>query len=442
MALTSGGSGGALPLRRIDVVADRLLLLGGSFPDARLRAQPSATGTDVRVEGPALVGGLSLPRAGRAPISGKFSRVFWTSARDAASRAVPPAGDAPTASAAASAQPATPAGGDEIDPASVPPLDIAIEALHVGDAVLGQAEVHTRPVAGGLRIERLQARSPEQRIDVSGDWLGRGASARTRLKVDVHSEDFGALLAGFGYGGRVAGGDGDAHLDAAWPGSPTGFRLADLEGRLTLAARGGRLVEVDPGAGRVLGLLSVAELPRRLMLDFRDFFSKGFAFNRIGGTVGFGDGQARSDDMNIDGPAAEIRIRGSADLRAQTFDQHIEVLPKSGNLLTVAGAIAGGPVGAAVGALTNAVLRKPLGEMGAKSYRVTGPWKDPKVEVSGREQVPSPQPARPPGQDAPASPPADAREAQGAAAPVVPAVGAGPAAPGLPNDAPAPTSKP
>ena len=154
-------------------------------------------------------------------------------------------------------------------------------------------------------------------------------------------------------------------------------------------------MEVEPGAGRVLGLLSVAELPRRLMLDFRDFFSKGFAFNRIGGNVRFSGGQARSDDMNIDGPAAEIRIRGSADLRAQTFDQHIEVLPKSGNLLTVAGAIAGGPVGAAVGAVANAVLRRPLGEINAKAYRVTGPWKDPKVEVAGREDAPAPAPAPP-----------------------------------------------
>jgi uncharacterized protein YhdP len=236
----------------------------------------------------------------------------------------------------------------------------------------------------------------------------------------------------------VAGGDGDAHLDATWPGSPAGFRLADLQGRLTLAAKDGRLVEVEPGAGRVLGLLSVAELPRRLMLDFRDFFSKGFAFNRIGGSVEFGNGQARSDDMNIDGPAAEIRIRGSADLRAQTFDQHIEVLPRSGNLLTVAGALAGGPVGAAVGALTNAVLRKPLGEMGAKSYRVTGPWKDPKVEVSGREQAP----AQPPTPTAPAPPPGDTREAQGAA-PVAPeATSAAQPAPGLPNDTAAPNSKP
>src|SRR3546814_8237458 len=76
--------------------------------------------------------------------------------------------------------------------------------------------------------------------------------------------------------------------------------MVNLQGRFTLAARDGQLVDVEPGAGRVLGLLSVAELPRRLLLDFRDLFSKGFAFNRIGGTIAFADGQARSDDMNID----------------------------------------------------------------------------------------------------------------------------------------------
>jgi uncharacterized protein YhdP len=136
----------------------------------------------------------------------------------------------------------------------------------------------------------------------------------------------------------------------------------------------------------VLGLLSIAQLPRRLTLDFRDFFSKGFAFDKLTGNMRIAGGKARSDDLLIDGPAAEIRIRGAADLRAQTFDQTIEVLPRAGNLLTAVGAIAGGPVGAAIGAAANAVLRKPLGQLAAKTYRVTGPWKEPKVEVVSREQ--------------------------------------------------------
>ncbi|WP_379655712.1 AsmA-like C-terminal region-containing protein [Pseudoxanthomonas sp. UC19_8] len=84
-------------------------------------------------------------------------------------------------------------------------------------------------------------------------------------------------------------------------------------------------------------------------------------------------------------------------MKAQTFDQTIHVLPRSGNLLTVVGAVAGGPVGAAVGAAANAVLRKPLSEVGAKTYHVTGPWKDPDVQVTEHnEAAPAPAPATTP----------------------------------------------
>ena len=63
----------------------------------------------------------------------------------------------------------------------------------------------------------------------------------------------------------------------------------------------------------------------------------------------------------------------------------MEVRPKSGSLLTAVGALAGGPVGAAVGAVANAVLDKPMRGIGAKTYRVTGPWAEPKVETLARD---------------------------------------------------------
>ena len=95
-------------------------------------------------------------------------------------------------------------------------------------------------------------------------------------------------------------------------------------------------------------------------------------------------GIARTDDITIKGPAADIHMRGSADVRNQRFDQTVDVLPKSGGLLTAVGALAGGPVGAAVGAVANAVLDKPMQEIGARTYRITGPWQTPKVEVVQR----------------------------------------------------------
>ncbi|RNF86356.1 YhdP family protein [Montanilutibacter psychrotolerans] len=379
-----GGNGGGLPLQRIDVRADRLNLLGGVFADSRVVVVPANGGTAVRAEGASLAGALMVPDDTRnAPIAGRFQRLHWRSATAATT-----SNAATGASVPLSAAPSVPvtAGDDGFDPAAIPALAFDIDELRIGAATLGSARLRTRPDGNGMRIEQLQTRAPGQRIDGTGLWTGRGAGARTRLDLALASEDFGALLDGFGVGGRLAGGNGTVRFDASWPGSPAGFSLAALDGRMVVDARDGRLLEVEPGAGRVLGLLSLAELPRRLTLDFRDFFNKGFAFNRIGGNVRFAGGSASSSDLRIDGPAAAIDIRGSANLRAQSFDQTIEVRPKAGNLLTAVGAIAGGPVGAAIGAAANAVLNKPMGRLAAKTYRVTGPWKEPKVEVVGREQ--------------------------------------------------------
>lgn len=368
IALTSRGDGGedALPLRRIDVTADHLRLIGGDFPATRMQLAPAGGAVAVTMEGDALAGAVMVPKAKGAAVAGRLSRLHW--------RAAPKASDANAAPA------------DEVDPASVPPLALDVDDLRFADAQLGEAKLRTQPVAGGLRIEQLQLRAPKQKIDITGDWLGRGAAARTRLNAGVDSGDFGGLLDDLGMKGRMRGGEGQVTVDAAWPGSPAAFALANVQGGMKASVRSGQLLEVEPGAGRVLGLLSIAQLPRRLMFDFRDFFDKGFGFNRIEGSVVIGGGSARTEDMLIDGPAAEIKIRGNTDLRAQQFDQTIDVRPKSGNLLTVVGAVAGGPIGAAVGAAANAVLGKPLGGVGAKTYRVTGPWKEPKVEVIDREQ--------------------------------------------------------
>lgn len=374
LSLAQGdGSGEGLKLQQADVSANRLQLFGSSFANVRLQVAPTASGNRISIDGPALSGTVLAPAADGAPLSGSFERAYFRFAKAAA---------APAASNAPAPAPKP----TDMDPAKIPPLSFDIADLRINDTPFGTAKLRTRPAGNGMRIEQLQARGPKQNIDIEGDWLGRGAAARTRLGIAIDSQDIGVLLAGAGFGKQVDGGKGKIRFDANWPGAPSAFKLDALQGKLTLSATNGRLLEVEPGAGRVLGLLSLAQLPRRLMLDFRDFFSKGFAFNEIAGNIEFAAGQARSDDLAIEGPAAEIRIRGSADLRAQQFDQTIEVLPRAGNLLTVAGALAGGPVGAAIGAAANAVLKKPLGQVAAKTYRVTGPWKEPKVEVIGREQ--------------------------------------------------------
>ena len=372
ITLARGQAGDAgdegIALKQVDVLADHLLLVGGQFEQTRLRLRPDRDAVAVQLEGPSLAGDVRVPEAEGGTVSGTLARVHW----QAAPAPVGEAGDNSS---------------DPMDPAKIPPLALDIDDLAFGKATLGKTMLRTRPLADGLQVTQLQFRSPKQAIDMTSQWRGMGAQARTDFDMAVHSENLGGLMDNLGYGGQLRGGQGQMQFSAGWDGAPAGFNLAGLEGTLSFNARNGQILEVEPGAGRVLGLLSVAQLPRRLMLDFRDFFSKGLAFNQSEGQVRFGDGLARTDGINMQGPAVDIVIRGQADLRAQQFDQTIEVNPRSGNLLTVVGAVAGGPVGAAVGAAANAVLGKPLGEIGAKTYHVTGPWKEPQVDVVEREET-------------------------------------------------------
>lgn len=374
-------SDAGLALTQVNVTANRLELLGGVFDNTRLQLAPQTQGLLVQLNGPALAGELHVPAASNGTIDGHLQTFHWQPDRVPTNPTGPVPLAEPTAQAVA-----------DFDPSTIPSLAIDVADLQLGSVYFGHGQLLTHRLGDGLQLDHLLLQSPKQKLQLSGTWLGQGARARTQLVARVDSRNLGDLAKVAGYGSQLLGGEGNVTLNASWQGSPTEFRLPTLSGELHLNAFNGQLLEVEPGAGRVLGLLSVAQLPRRLMLDFRDLFLKGLAFNGLHGRILFGSGVANTTGITIESPAAHILIRGHADLTAETFDQMIDVNPRSGNLLTVVGAVAGGPVGAAVGAAANAVLSKPLGEIGARCYHVIGPWKNPRVEVVPRQthQFPTP----------------------------------------------------
>jgi len=396
--LGAGGGADSVPLQSLEIAADTLHLFGTGFSDVTLHARAQDAATQLTITAPALAGRITWPHAADAPVIAQLQHLDWPPL--AAYAAGHPASD-PEHSAE---QPADITAPDStIDPRRLPPLQLDIAELSLGGWKLGQASAATRPTAEGVEIEHLRIRGAHQQLDARGEWQGSGSEAATRLEIDVDSQNVGELLAGLGLGQQVKGGSGSLRLRGQWAASPMQLTPKRLTGTMEIAIRNGQLVEVEPGAGRVLGLFSVAQLPRRLLLDFRDFFGKGFGFNDITGTITAADGIARTDGLRINGPAAKIHISGSSDLNAQTHEQTIEVTPRTGNLLTAVGAFTGGPVGAAVGAAANAILKRPLGEIGAKTYRVTGPWQEPTVDVVAH---PAPAPAANAGADA--DPAADA----------------------------------
>ena len=157
-----------------------------------------------------------------------------------------------------------------------------------------------------------------------------------------------------------------------------------LDGKAHVLVEKGRLKEVDPGAGRLLGLLSLQSLPRRLTLDFSDLFTQGFSFDRLEGNFVFDDSDVYTTDTMIVGPAARVDISGRSGLKAQDFDQLVTVYPEVSSALPVAGALLAGPgVGAAMFLVERMarVAGGPIHQVARFKYRVTGSWDDPQIDV-------------------------------------------------------------
>jgi uncharacterized protein (TIGR02099 family) len=267
-----------------------------------------------------------------------------------------------------------------IDPTVIPPLDIKSKQSRYGDLGLGKLELVTKRRAGGLRLERLKVDSDILRGTIQGDWTKAGAQHVSRVKADLRILDLGSLLGGLGYVKAVKNGEGVGQFNLTWQGPLLDYDLASLNGTVDFDFNDGSLLEVDPGAGRFFGLLSVSALPRRLKLDFSDFFGKGYAFDYMRGHFDIRDGNAFTKKFNMDGPSASIELTGRVGLAKEDYDQRVKVVPHvTSGLPTLAGILTGSFAPAVIVALIEKLAKPEVDKATGIYYQVTGSWDDPKI---------------------------------------------------------------
>jgi uncharacterized protein YhdP len=187
-------------------------------------------------------------------------------------------------------------------------------------------------------------------------------------------------LAQLGYADVIQAKDGSMEFNVDWVGPPSSHAIAGMNGHVKLAADKGQVVALDPGAGRMLGLASVAALPRRLMMDFSDLTSKGLAFDTIRGDFELSHGDAYTNNLLLQGPAAEIGLVGRVGLANHDFDQTAVVTGNFGASLPLASTLAAGPVVGAAVLVFSQVFKQPLKGLARGYYRITGSWDNPTVE--------------------------------------------------------------
>ncbi len=276
-----------------------------------------------------------------------------------------------------------------VQPSSLPTLDVTIDDLIVTGNRVGHLELAGNPEGDSWRLRRLILTDPDGNLSGDGVWLGVNGKPQTKINLTLGIENAGRVLDRSGYPKTVKDGKGKLIANLSWQGAPADFNLKTLEGSLNLNTGKGQFLKVDPGVGKLLGVMSLQALPKRIALDFTDVFSEGFQFDSIKGTAQIHDGQMKTQDFRIEGSAAKVTMKGGVNLLDETQDLRVEILPNIGSGVSLISAFAINPIFGVSTFVVDKLLGNPLDKLVSFEYNVSGTWADPTVVKLGQKPVSS-----------------------------------------------------
>jgi uncharacterized protein (TIGR02099 family) len=363
---TSSNDGPGLPVK-LGLHLDELEVQGYYLDDVSVAMESVGQAWHIRVDGPAAAGDVQLTsaRAGLDKVVMNMDRLVLRSSDQS-----------------------QPESASKATPADFPDFEVSARQLVYDKAKLGQLEMKTLKQPGNkYLVEHLTLSSNLLDMQMSGSWHVDAGRQLSSIDLKVNKGKMDRLMKLFGYQQSIEDGELSGTLRVSWPGALWDFSPPAVEGKLRIKIENGQLLDVEPGAaGRVLGLISLSKLPRRLKLDFSDLYEEGFSFDRIKGSFTLDGGNAYTNDLYVDGPAAKIEISGRIGLADQDYDQLVTVTPYMKTGLSLAGTLAAGPAVGAVVIVAETLLEGklgPLSRIGRKQYSVTGPWADPVIEKLG-----------------------------------------------------------
>ncbi len=267
----------------------------------------------------------------------------------------------------------------------IPALDITVDQLSLKERALGTVRIAAEN-RDGYWNTRIDAKNDDGTLEATGRWRPSPTQPDTRIEFKLNAKSIEKLMTRIGHPDAVRRGTANLSGNLSWNGSPFTIDYPTLNGNLKLDASGGQFIKLEPGVGRLLGILSLQSLPRRITLDFRDVFSEGFAFDSIGGQFAVTRGVMETKDLQINGPSAKVLMSGAVNLGAETQNLKVRVQPAVGESIAV-GTMIANPIAGAVVWAAQKLFKDPLDQAFAFEYAVTGSWADPKVEKIGQEKT-------------------------------------------------------
>ncbi|OYY74553.1 MAG: TIGR02099 family protein [Gammaproteobacteria bacterium 28-57-27] len=363
------------PTLRISSKINQLHALGSQWDNVPIEGTHNAKGWNIELDAPRISGQIIIPAQAtpETPVDIKLSRLMFPEA---------PPQDNPTPTPLFEPSP--------LDPGSLPPLHLSIGELGYGDIKLREIDLRAKPQAASASskgesawlINPLSAKSTSLSLQGQAAWRRTAEGhPHSRLELAFSSDNVGAALTGLGAKHALRKGIlDDTRLSLSWPGGLQQFDWARAHGQGQMHILDGEIDKVELGAGRVLGLISLTELPRRLMLDFGDVFGNGLHFERLDSEMTLNDGKLHSTRFELLSSALKLKVSGFSNMLDQSLHYQMVATPSLGNVLPIVGTVAGGPIIGGATFVAQKLFELAGGSFVTLNYQIGGTWDNPIIE--------------------------------------------------------------
>ena len=269
--------------------------------------------------------------------------------------------------------------GEPPDPNTIPPINIRAKELAYNGSSLGALSLAIVPINHGVQAVNMSIHSKQTSIKGDVNWVYRSGRHVTSIDMSIDSTDVGVSMSQLGYANTIDKGTGNVRVKADWSGAPVDPVKPDLSGEINLNFKDGRLLDLNPGAGKVLAILSLQMLPRRLLLDFSDMFKKGFSFQVISGDFSIQDADVYTTNLLMEGPSAKIHIAGRTGLIERDYDQLVTVIPDVTASIPVLAWWLVDPATGLIALALQKIFQNQIDDVVKFQYIITGTWEKPAV---------------------------------------------------------------
>ncbi len=344
--------------------------LGADIDNLNVKMTRIASGWNVGLSSERVSGVVGLPDADGAPIDIQLKHLRFPAAKppQPADPNVPEV-EEPDALA-------------DVDPRQIPALNVSIDRVYQGDALLGAWSLKARPNANGVAFNDVAMGLKGLQVEGDLGWEGLPGATNSWFKGRIGGGNLSDVLLAWNFAPTATSQDFHMDIDGRWPGSPAWISLKRFSGTLDPTLRKGQFVEAQgsTAALRVFGLLNFNSIGRRLRLDFSDLLDKGLSYDRVKGLLVATNGvYVTKEPITLTGPSSNLEMNGTLDMASNQVDAKLLVTLPLTNNLPLAALIVGAPAIGGALFVADKLLGKQVARFASVQYSVKGSWQDPKI---------------------------------------------------------------